>query len=431
MSLPLVRRRARLAVTAIGATLLAGRTLPAQPAPPPSTASTAPAVRPITIGEQTSLRSGILGEERPILVHLPRSYSAASSTRYPVLYLLDGDAHFATVTAMVDFLAGNGRAPEMIVVGIPNTRDRTHDLTPATDSGVVKFAMSPGSRDTVSQRFPTAGGAPKMQAFLTTELAPWIESRYRVAPYRVLVGHSFGGLFAVDALTRAPRSFNAYVAISPSLWWDHGRYVKQVEQTLTRAPLSGIALYMTTGAREPAADMIDPARHLAAALDAAHPAGFRSWYKVMPAETHGSNPLRTTYDALEQLFAGWEPADSVMEAVAVRGDLGPLEAHYATLTRRFGFPVTVSVDQINQAGYLNLQAKRVDAAVALFRRNVRDHPDYANGWDSLADGLEAQGKIAEAIAAQEKAVALGTAQKDLALGTYATHLDRLRKLPVR
>jgi predicted Zn-dependent protease len=91
----------------------------------------------------------------------------------------------------------------------------------------------------------------------------------------------------------------------------------------------------------------------------------------------------------------------------------------------------VGVDQVNQAGYLNLQAKRIDAAVALFRRNVTANPEYANGWDSLADGLEAQGKLAEALAAQEKAVALGTAQKDLALGAYADHLERLRRLVPR
>src|SRR5205823_1088605 len=134
------------------------------------------------------------------------------------------------------------------VIAIPNTRDRTHDLTPPGDTGVARLVVG---RDTLARSSPTAGGAAKLRAFITDELAPWVESRYRTAPYRILVGHSFGGLFAVDALSYAPRSFNAYVAISPTLWWDNGKYVKRVESALARASLAGRTLYMTTGAREP------------------------------------------------------------------------------------------------------------------------------------------------------------------------------------
>jgi tetratricopeptide (TPR) repeat protein len=67
----------------------------------------------------------------------------------------------------------------------------------------------------------------------------------------------------------------------------------------------------------------------------------------------------------------------------------------------------------------------------LFRYSVEKSPDYANGWDSLADGLQAQGKLAEAVKAQEKAVQVGEATKDPALPTYRERLDRLRKLAAR
>ena len=58
-------------------------------------------------------------------------------------------------------------------------------------------------------------------------------------------------------------------------------------------------------------------------------------------------------------------------------------------------------------------------------------PDYANGWDSLADGLEAQGKLAEAMQAQEKAVQVGEAQQDPLLADFRAHLERLRKAAKR
>lgn len=401
----------------------ATRPAAAQAAPP---ADTTPI--PITIGLQTSLRSSRLGEQRPVLIHLPVSYAQSRTGVYPVLYLLDGEDHFAAVSAVVDFLARNGRAPEMIVVGVPNTTDRTHDLTPPADTGVTRLAVPGG--DTVSQSFPTAGGAAKLRAFLTDELAPWVQARYRTAPYRILVGHSFGGLFVVDALAADPRAFNAYVAISPTLWWEGGTYVKRVEAALRRAPLDGRALYMTTGEREGGA-IIDPARELASALDARHAAGFRSWYRVIPAETHNSTPLRTEYDALERIFEGWEPSDRVMNAAFLRGDVAGLEAHHAAVTARFGIPSPLTSAEVNRMAYANLQQKKLDVALRLFRRNVVAAPEYANGWNSLADGLEAQRKPAEALEAQERAVQLGEAQHDPLLPQFRSHRDRLRNTPPR
>ncbi len=87
----------------------------------------------ITIGESFSLASQILGEERAYWVYLPASYndSTYAPQRYPVLYLLDGDAHFHSASGVVQFMStgGNIQTPELIIVAIPNT-NRTRDLTP-------------------------------------------------------------------------------------------------------------------------------------------------------------------------------------------------------------------------------------------------------------------------------------------------------------
>lgn len=50
---------------------------------------------------------------------------------------------------------------------------------------------------------------------------PATTTAIRTRPYRILVGHSRGGLFAVDTFVEQPELFNAYVAISPSLWWEN------------------------------------------------------------------------------------------------------------------------------------------------------------------------------------------------------------------
>src|ERR1700742_152953 len=85
----------------------------------------------IVIGKIDSLYSKTLGEERKIWVHVPNGAPGGSKQRYPVVYLLDGDAHFPSVEGMIQQLTevnGNTVFPNMILVGIPNT-NRLRDLT--------------------------------------------------------------------------------------------------------------------------------------------------------------------------------------------------------------------------------------------------------------------------------------------------------------
>ncbi len=105
-----------------------------------------------------SLNSKVLGEERVILVRTPEDYGT-NGQRYPVLYLTDAGQQMNHTISTVEFLARNGRIPEMIVVGITNT-DRTRDLTPT--NGTLR---NPGGQP---QRFPTAGGADRFLKFIET-----------------------------------------------------------------------------------------------------------------------------------------------------------------------------------------------------------------------------------------------------------------------
>ena len=169
------------------------------------------------IGSVDSLWSATLSEQRAYLVYTPPSYSDTTVTpqSYPVLYLLDGDAHFHSVSGLVQILGtgvnGTFAVPEMIVVAIPNT-DRTRDLTPTHTTAGFDGEAAP--------EFENSGGNPAFFTFLQEELIPHIESRFRTMPYRVFVGHSFGGITALNALYTIPETFDAYVAIDPSLWWD-------------------------------------------------------------------------------------------------------------------------------------------------------------------------------------------------------------------
>jgi len=58
-------------------------------------------------------------------------------------------------------------------------------------------------------------------AFIRDDLKSLINSNYRANPEdNTIYGHSLGGLFALYVLFHRPDTFNRYIVLSPSLWWD-------------------------------------------------------------------------------------------------------------------------------------------------------------------------------------------------------------------
>ena len=105
----------------------------------------------ISIGEQFTLTSSILGEERPYLVSLPQGHDGVS--RLPVLYVLDAEQHFNVFATTIEYLGRDTNIPPMMVVGVPSTAARENNMVPY-----------------VSDWSPDGGGADKFLSFFTDEL---------------------------------------------------------------------------------------------------------------------------------------------------------------------------------------------------------------------------------------------------------------------
>src|SRR6476619_7497233 len=89
-----------------------------------------------------------------------------------------------------------------------------------------------------------SGGGKNFLAFIENELMPHIDAVYPAAPYKVLIGHSFGGLTVIDALANHPGLFNAYIAIDPSMWYDHQRFLSAVKKKLSANRYDGTKLFI-------------------------------------------------------------------------------------------------------------------------------------------------------------------------------------------
>ncbi|MDQ3753890.1 MAG: alpha/beta hydrolase-fold protein [Acidobacteriota bacterium] len=361
-----------------------------------------------------TLKSGVLGEERTILVRTPPGYER-NGQRYPVLYMTDGDAHMLHTSGTVAFLARNNRMPEMIVVGITNT-DRTRDLSP------THVAQLPGNPNV---RFPTSGGADKFLKFIETELIPQVEAKYRVQPFRALAGHSLGGLFAVHAMLARAELFNVYIAVSPALQWDNFLLIDRAKEFFKNRKDYNRTLFVTLG-NEPG-DIGDGFKLFREVLQKQQTRGF-AWEAVqMEDEDHGSVVLRSHYAGLRKAFDGWQfPRDPNTGAIA--GDYKAIEEHFRKLSERMGFTLHPPEALINQVGYQLMGQGKMDEAIVAFKSNVERYPQSANVYDSLAEAYERGAKLDLARPNYEKAVALGKESSDPNLSIYQANLDRVAGL---
>jgi uncharacterized protein len=361
--------------------------------------------------KRLTLKSTVLGEDRIILVRTPAEY-ATNKASYPVLYMTDGDGHMGHTASTIEFLTRNGRIPEMIVVGVTNT-DRTRDLTPAKSTN--KNAAG-------ELQFPTAGGANNFLKFFETELIPHIEKEYRVHPYRILAGHSFGGLFAIHAMISKPGLFNSYIAVSPSLQWENAEAFKRAEEFLKNQKELKVTLYTSLG-NEPGAigENFDKFREV---LGRTSIKGFEWQAERMDDEDHGSVVLRSHYSGLRKVFAGWQgPRDP--ESGLMVGGLKGADEHYKKLSERFGYSIPTPENLINQMGYQLIFANKPDEAIAVFKANVERYPASANVYDSLAEAYERGGRIDLAEPLYDKARTLGEQNNDPNTGIYKANYERV------
>jgi predicted alpha/beta superfamily hydrolase len=306
------------------------------------------------------MESRILNETRRIFVSTPATYHSGNG-RYAVLYVLDGERQFQQTSVVAKFLASSDRIPELIVVAIENT-DRNRDLMPSLQA---------------------PDGANGFLKYIRDELKPWMDKNYRTNPYDIIVGHSVGGLFAIQTLTTQPDIFDAYIAISPSFQLNED-VLDQAEMFFESAPELNGALFLGVG--NEGGGLLDGMRKLAEVLDRKSPKGFRWDFNRMVTESHDSVPLQATYRGLEMIFDSWDVVDSAYQSFA-QGRLGvrfeEIEEIYRDSGEQFGYerqlPWYLVVDF---AKYLT-DADRLDEAAALLLGVPYNYPTTPGGIERL------------------------------------------------
>jgi predicted alpha/beta superfamily hydrolase len=186
------------------------------------------------------VRSPQLGNERTVLLYLPASYDAGE-TRYPVIYLQDGQNLFDPATA---FGGQTGRVGETM----------TRLAQESCEAIVVAPYNMEKQRIQEYNPFPEwrRGRGAMYVSFVAETLKPLIDHDFRTLGDRehtVIGGSSMGGLISLYALCMRPDIFGGALVMSPSLWIANG-----AAYGLAREKLGpGSRLYIDNGTRESSA----------------------------------------------------------------------------------------------------------------------------------------------------------------------------------
>lgn len=251
-------------------------------------ADDAPFVMPDT--RVTSFNSKDGSHTFRLLIGLPRNY-ASRTERFPVIYLLDADFAFPLTQEIQRHTTDRGFEKEAIVVGIAypgaDTDIQTYERTRSQD-----YTPTHTADDSYTpQMSAVTGGAPKFLSILSDELLPFIDTHFRTDPgARMIVGYSFGALFATYAMLAKPGLFHDYLVVSPSLWYDNRMMFDMAKTYIATHKSLNVNVFYAVGALEANSqhNMVGDMRAWDAMLTAPKLDGYKSTVMVFDNDTHES-----------------------------------------------------------------------------------------------------------------------------------------------
>ena len=189
--------------------------------------------------------SQFLPTDRDVLVYLPPQYKSSTRSRYPVLYLQDGQNLFDGATSFiagqewrvdetVESLIAAGKTQPLIIVGIYNAgKERINEYTPSADP---KYKMG--------------GKADLYGRMLVEELKPFIDHTYRTrrgATDTGIGGSSLGGILSIYLALKYPHVLGKAAVVSPSVWFANQHIVSFVDNLPKKRP---VRLWVDIGTKE-------------------------------------------------------------------------------------------------------------------------------------------------------------------------------------
>jgi hypothetical protein len=272
-----------------------------------------------------SFKSNRLNTSREITISLPTSYESNPTKRYPVLLLLDADYLFEPFHGALSYGEYWDDLPETIIIGINQKNNRTEDCQYDEYEGL-----------------PTKKGAAFFE-FIGGELLPYIEKKYRTAPFRIIAGHDTTAGFLNFYLYKDNPVFNAYISLSPEL---APGMETQISNNLSnvKKPI----FYYQSSADGDIKQLREPIKRLDENIKGVNNPLVNYQYNKFNGASHYSLVLYSIPNALYQIFDCYKPISSTefSEKIVVlqEGYVDYLINKYDNISDKLGLKIPVRIN---------------------------------------------------------------------------------------
>lgn len=274
-----------------------------------------------------SFDSEKLAEKRAFTISLPPSYEKNTTKKYPILLLLDGDFLFDPFYGAISYGSYWDDFPETIIVGI----HQNHNDERVDDSEFEE-----------TQGLPAEKGAAFFE-FIGQELLPYIEKKYRVAPFRMIAGLDTTAGYLNFFLYKENPLFNAYLCLNPELT---PLMEKRVAEQLNAAK-SPVFYYLSTSEDE-IKKLAEPIKMLNDNIKKDNNPLVNYKFESFKDAGHYSQTLYAIPIALHQIFESYKPITSSefsnKIAVLPSGYVDYLEKKYSVLNEALHLDVPIRIN---------------------------------------------------------------------------------------
>ncbi|AWA30838.1 esterase [Flavobacterium magnum] len=187
--------------------------------------------------ESFLLRSESLNQERQIFVYTPWQYEKRDLVAFDVIYVFDAQDRefFDLVHSSLNFLFPQKK---FIVVGITSPANdkikyyRNSDFIPKpNEESVAKYTDNPNAEN--------------FWRYVSSEVIPYIDHKYRTTNTRHLVGHSLSASFVLDKAIHEQEMFTGFICVSPNLGYDNDRLANDFQKIDFFKPAENKFLYVS------------------------------------------------------------------------------------------------------------------------------------------------------------------------------------------
>ncbi len=327
-----------------------------------------------------TISSNKLNEDREIIIGLPPSYDKNPNQKFPVLLLLDGDFLFDPFQGSLSYGYYWDDLPEVIIVGISQNKNNERE----TDCMVDETTGLPSEK------------GEKFFEFIGMELLPYIQKKYRTAPFKMIAGLDITAAFANFYLYKDNPVFDAYICMSPELSTGMEEYIPERLGVIEKP----IFYYHASADGD-----VKKMRNRIIALDEVaskiNKETLNYRFDDFKGASHYSLVLNSIPSALYQIFSVYQPISTVefTEKIATltSGYVDYLVKKYDVIDKSFALKLPIRLNDFKAIEAAILKNKAYDEFDKLSQLARKNYPKAMLADYELAQMYEKKGDNARAV----------------------------------